>query len=152
MRTPSKYPWFQVTSVLYRCFERFQSSWQVGREGGVPHHQYCNYHSGDENTESEILSPPYSRFPCNGESWPGPRKCEGGFEAVFLSVCFHCFSLCFRYSSQSSAKIQRQNFRPPNLSRNSLRFRLHHRRCFVTGRWTWCLTITRFMIGVGVAA
>jgi len=105
MHGPSKCPWFKVTSV-YRCFERFLASFQERSEDGVPHQ--VNYQQGEEHTEDETLSPPYTRSPCNEENLPGLRNCEGGYEAVFpfLPACFHCFSLFFRYTSQSSAKIQ----------------------------------------------
>ena len=65
MHGPSKCSWFKVTSV-YRCFERFQASFQERREDGVPHQ--VNYQPGEKHTEVETLSPPYTRFPCNEES------------------------------------------------------------------------------------
>ena len=65
MHGPSKCPWFKDTSV-YRCFERFQASFQERREDGVPHQ--VNYQPGEAHTEDETLSPPCTRFPCNEES------------------------------------------------------------------------------------
>jgi len=57
--------------------------------------------------------------------------------------------LCALDTPVSRLQRSRQNFQPPDRWRNSLIFRLHHRRCApVTGRWTWGLAITRSMRGV----
>jgi len=108
MHGTSKCPWFKGTSE-YRCFERFQASFQERREDGVPHQ--VNYQPGEEPTVDETLSPPHTRFPCNEDSWPGLRnygtaRADTKLFFLFLPACFPRFSLCFRYSSQSSAKIQ----------------------------------------------
>jgi len=76
---------------------------------------------GSVSLEVETLSPPYTRFPLNGESWPGLRNCEGGYEAVCLLLPFvFLFFLCAFFFLQRF----RQNFRTPNLWRGSMGFRL----------------------------
>jgi len=103
------------------------------KDSKLPFNQ-VNYQSGEKHTEEEKLSPPYSRFPCSGKSWPGLRNCEGGHEAVFpiLACLFSLFFFLFRYSSQSSAKIQ--TGLPAS---QPLGFRLDHRWCTFAGWWTW---------------
>jgi len=89
------------------------------------------------NRERSIRKSRHSRRPILG--FRATRRVDWGYGTAradtklffpFLSVCFPCFSLCFRYSSQSSAKIRTElpAFQP---------LTTFFRRCTVTGWWTW---------------
>ena len=103
MHGPSKCPWFKVTSV-YRCFERFQASFHERREDEVPHQ--VNYQPGEEHMARHSSRPILGfRATRRVDRGYGTARADTNLFFPYLPACFPCFSLCFRYSSQSSAKI-----------------------------------------------
>ena len=92
------------------------------------------------NRERSIRKTRYSRRPILG--FRATRRVDRG---LLVSLVF----LWALGTPVSRLQRSRQNFQPPNRWRNSLGFRLHHRRYTVTGRWTWDLAITRSICGVG---
>ena len=70
----------------------------------------------------------------------GATELQGRIRSCLLTFClfvFLVFFLCALGTQSVVCKIQTE-LPVPNLWPNSLGFRQHHRRCTVTGRWTWC--------------